>query len=34
MDKDIGMFYELENNFTYKDIYKNCNNQNLYHIFK
>ena len=29
MDKDIGMFYELENNFTYKDIYKNCNNQNL-----
>ena len=29
MDKDIGMFYELENNLTYKDIYKNCNNQNL-----
>ena len=29
MDKDIGIFSELENNFTYKDIYKNCNNQNL-----
>jgi len=29
MDKDIGIFYELENNFKYKDIYKNCNNQNL-----
>ena len=29
MDKDIGMFSELENNFKYKDIYKNCNNQNL-----
>ena len=29
MDKDIGMFYELENNSIYKDIYKNCNNQNL-----
>ena len=29
MDKDIGIFSELENNFKYKDIYKNCNNQNL-----
>lgn len=29
MDKDIGIFSELENNFNYKDIYKNCNNQNL-----
>ena len=29
MDKDIGIFSELENNSKYKDIYKNCNNQNL-----
>ena len=29
MDKDIDFFSELENNFIYKDIYKNCNNQNL-----
>ena len=29
MDKDIDIFSELENNFKYKDIYKNCNNQNL-----
>ena len=29
MDKDIDFFSELENNFKYKDIYKNCNNQNL-----
>ena len=29
MDKDIGIFSELENNFKYKDIYKNCDDQNL-----